>query len=740
MMDNRVVVVGAGLGGLSAAIRLAHAGFDVTVVEQQTFAGGKAGSVQAEGFRFDTGPSLMTMPGVFAELFSSVGEDMAADLPLVRLSPICAYFYPDGKRLRSWAEPERFGEEIAAATVDRPESLALYLAHARRIHDVAAELFLSGSLHEAATYASPVFWRSLIRLPAIDALRSMHAANASFFRDPKTVQLFDRYATYNGSSPFRVPATLCLIPHVEYGLGAWAPRDGIVAIPRALERLARKKGVRFLLGTRVEEILHRDGEVTGVHAGGMDIEAPVVISNADVLSTYRGLLRDPSARLARRYERLEPSSSGLVFCWGVGRSFPQLLTHNIFFSSDYRREFDDIFSAARSPADPTIYVNITSKVTPSDAPQGGENWFVLVNAPHDAGQDWEAERRRTRETVLRRLSGGLGVDLEAEIRAEWNLTPPEIEARTGSTAGSLYGISSNSPLAAFLRHPNRSRRHRGLYFAGGSAHPGGGMPLAVLSGKIAAELVLRHEGRPAARPVRTRAPRAAALLGRDLVERRRDLRIAAVLALFFAVGFIGHLFPAIRPLMLAMTPVVLAVCGLVVTAVALRDGGWRVALWAIGTYVVTFALEAAGVATGAIFGPYGYGGSLGPKILDVPVVIGFNWMLVVLGGVNLAGIIGIGRAVGGRTDDDGPCPICVALAAGAACVVLDVPLEPVAARLDYWTFYTPTVPLQNYIAWFLIAALSAFSYSTQRCRVRTRLPAAYLLIQLAFFVGLALAG
>ncbi len=385
-------------------------------------------------------------------------------------------------------------------------------------------------------------------------------------------------------------------------------------------------------------------------------------------------------------------------------------------------------------------MNITSKVTPADAPQGGENWFVLVNAPHDAGQDWEAERRRTRKAVLERLSREMGAELEPEIRAEWTLTPPEIEARTGSTAGSLYGISSNSRLAAFLRHPNRSRRHRGLYFAGGSAHPGGGMPLAVLSGKIAAELALRHEGRPSTRLPRKRASRAVAPLGRDLVEQRRDLRIAAVLALFFAVGFLGHLLPATRPLMLAMTPAVLAVCGLVVTAVALRDGGWRVALWAIGTYAVTFALEAAGVATGAIFGPYGYGSSLGPKILDVPLVIGFNWMLVVLGGVNLAGIIGIGRGVAGRTDEDGPCPICVALAAGAACVILDLSLEPVAKRLDYWIFYTPAVPLQNYIAWFLIAALSAFSYSTQRCKVRTRLPAAYLLIQLAFFVGLALAG
>jgi len=266
------------------------------------------------------------------------------------------------------------------------------------------------------------------------------------------------------------------------------------------------------------------------------------------------------------------------------------------------------------------------------------------------------------------------------------------------------------------------------------------MPLAVLSGKIAAELVLRHEQGPAPRPTRAARATPVAPLGRDAVERRRDLRISLVLALFFAVGFVGHLIPAVRPFMLAMTPAVLAVAGMVVAAVALADGGIPVALWAVGTYAVTFALEAAGVATGAIFGPYGYGATLGPKVLEVPVVIGFNWMLVVLGGVNLAGIIGIGRGVGGRTDGKGPCLVCVAVAAGAACVILDIRLEPVAERLDYCRFYTTSVPLQNYVAWFLIAALSAFTFASRRCRVRSRLPAAYFLIQLAFFVGLALAG
>jgi phytoene desaturase len=322
---------------------------------------------------------------------------------------------------------------------------------------------------------------------------SLHDANARAFADPRAVQLFDRYATYNGSSPFRTPATMRIIPHVEYAYGGHALQGGIVALPRALERAARGLGAEFRFGARVERIVVEGGRCRGVEAGGEFFPAGIVVSNADVLATYRQLLREPQAREARRYERLEPSSSGLVFLWGVARSFPQLQVHNIFFPADYRAEFDALFGRLDLPADSTIYVNVTSKVTPGDAPPGCENWFVLLNAPRHAGQDWPALVAWARAAVLRRLSRALGTDIASLIREEQVLTPPDIERTTGSTHGSLYGIASHSPLAAFLRHPNRSRRIRGLYFAGGSAHPGGGMPLALLSGILAADLAEKYE-------------------------------------------------------------------------------------------------------------------------------------------------------------------------------------------------------------------------------------------------------
>ncbi|HAE20803.1 MAG TPA: phytoene desaturase, partial [Spirochaetaceae bacterium] len=214
--------------------------------------------------------------------------------------------------------------------------------------------------------------------------------------------------------------------------------------------------------------------------------------NADVLSTYRRLLGQPDAPEAKRYEALEPSSSGLVFLWGIKTSFEQLSSNNIFFSADYRREFSRIFDEGLVPDDPTMYVNITSKTSPQDAPAGCENWFVLINVPRNSGQDWQALAAGAKARILSRLGRELGRDIEPLIETEQLITPADIERDTGSTYGSLYGIASNDRFSAFFRHANRSRRIRGLYFSGGSAHPGGGMPLALLSGSITAELVRKH--------------------------------------------------------------------------------------------------------------------------------------------------------------------------------------------------------------------------------------------------------
>ncbi len=490
---KRVGIVGAGLGGLAAAIRLASGGYEVDIYDKQPGPGGKAFVEKLSGYRFDTGPSLVTMPWVFEELFAAAGRRLADYLTLISLETICTYFWSDAGPLRAYADIDRFADEMERVLGEPGENVVRHLSYCRKIENIAGELFLTKSLHEASTLTTGLFWRSLFRIGGIDPFRTMAGAGKRHFQTDKARQLFNRYATYNGSSPYRTPATLNIVPSVEYHGGAYAVRGGIYAIPEALDRLAGELGVRRFYSTQVDRILSRgDRVVRGLEVHGETLPYDIVVSDADAIATYEGLLLDTDAPDYRRYHRLEPSSSGLVHYWGISRPSHVLGLHNIFFSDDYPREFAEIFDALEVPHDPTVYVNITSKVDPGDAPKGSENWFVLINAPHSRGQDWAREVPRAREAIIGRVSRALGFDVGAAIDVEGVMTPADIEAKTDSHGGSLYGISSNSVTAAFSRHRNRSRRYPGLYLCGGSTHPGGGMPLVVLSGRIVSELVARH--------------------------------------------------------------------------------------------------------------------------------------------------------------------------------------------------------------------------------------------------------
>lgn len=490
MSGETIHVIGGGFGGLASAITLASKGCKVVLHEKQQTLGGKANTKSIGSFRFDTGPSLLTMIAVFDNLFKEAGRTLAEYIPVVELSPLTHYWFPDGTHFKS----DRMQQFIPTLTEHldvTEEELQAHFAYTKKIWDLTHAVFLEKSLHSWKTFASRKTLHSLLRIGAIDPLRSMHKANASFFRDPRLVQLFDRYATYNGSDPYRAPATLNTIPYVEHGLGGYGVKNGIYGIIEGLEKLAVELGVTLYKGSEVTEILYdRKKRITGLVANGKEIATKYIVSDVDVSTLYADLLQDRDAPLAKRYRKLPPSSSALVFYWGIDCDCKELGVHNIWFSEDYQREFEAIHTHAQVPDDPTIYVNITSKITPTDAPSGQENWFVLVNAPPHDGRSWEEELAKTRQRVIKRLSLSLGIDLQKHIVVEDHMTPSDIETQTGSYRGSLYGISSNTTMAAFLRHPNISRRYKGLYLAGGSVHPGGGMPLATLSGIIAAKLLM----------------------------------------------------------------------------------------------------------------------------------------------------------------------------------------------------------------------------------------------------------
>ena len=484
---KQAVVIGAGIGGLASSIRLASKGYQVTVFEANPYPGGKLSAFSIEGYRFDAGPSLFTMPQYVNELFECVGEDPKYYFDYKKKTVGCHYFWSDHTRFKAFSDREEFLNEIENRFQEPRNKVAQYLARAKKKYDLTHQLFLEHSLHRLKTYLSVKTIKALANLGVFELPKTLHQANAAAFSSPHLIQLFDRYATYNGSDPFQTSGIMTLIQHLEGHFGTYIPIKGMESITLSLFELAKKIGVTFKFNSRVTEILEQHSKVTGVKLDTDIKPADLVVSNMDIYPTFKNLL--PNAQPPTKILNQERSSSAVIFYWGIKQSFEDLELHNIFFSDDYKAEFKAIFQDHTVSDDPTIYINITSKDIPEDAPEGCENWFVMINTPADYGQDWDTMVKRLKKQVLKRLSKELGTPIAPLIACEEILTPPLIEKKTQSHLGALYGASSNQPMAAFLRHPNFSNDIKNLYFCGGSVHPGGGIPLCLLSAKIVDELI-----------------------------------------------------------------------------------------------------------------------------------------------------------------------------------------------------------------------------------------------------------
>ncbi len=485
---KKAIVIGAGVAGLTAAIRLAGQGWDVNVYEKNPTVGGKMNEHHAQGFRWDIGPSVITMRGVFHDLFASVGRNLEDYITLLPVEPLTRYFYPDGTVLDASRDLPKMTDQIAQLNERDVEGYLRYLSYAARIHRITGPVFIYND--------PPKLWDILSvplhEMPAVDPLRTMSGAINSFVESPKLRQLFGRFATYTGASPYSAPATLNVIAHVELTEGVWYPRGGIYAIADGLQKLALELGVEINAGCGVQQINVEQGTATGVVlADGQTVQADAIVANLDVSMVYEKLLPSNIATQQRVEEltSVEPSCSGFIMLLGVEGTNEQLAHHNIYFSSDYPAEFRDIFDRGVPPADPTIYISISGKTDPDHAPDGCENWFVLVNAPPlgDA-YDWNANTQQYRNLVLDKLAG-YGLDVRQRIRYEQIYTPADLERMTNARRGALYGASSNSKWTAFRRPNNRAHDVKGLYFAGGTTHPGGGVPMVMLSGKVAARMV-----------------------------------------------------------------------------------------------------------------------------------------------------------------------------------------------------------------------------------------------------------
>lgn len=491
-MKRRICIIGGGLGGLSAAIRLANKGFEIDLYEQNELLGGKATEINYNGYRFDTGPSLLTMLDVIVDLFNECNENITDYLEFEKLDVICKYFYPDNTVINAYSDVKSFKEEVENKTKDKSDSLNKYLQYCKTIYGHAGKLFLTKDISDPRTFFNFNSLKTFLNLNKIDPFRTMNDANKSFFKDDKLVQLFNRYATYTGSNPYLAPATLNVIPHVEYNMGSYLPKGGIYSIVKAFRILAEKKGVNVFTQHLVEEIVTQNNKAIGIQVNDKIENYDKIISNVDVNTTFKKLIKEHNNKEAIKYSQRTPSFSGLVFYWGINQPFPQLETHNIFFSNDYEKEFDDLFVNKTIHNDPTVYIYISSKLNKDDAPKGKENWFVMVNAPHIENQNWITEIENARTNIINKINSFLNTNIKQFIEFEKVMSPVDIQNKTGSYRGSIYGISSNDKFAAFMRQSNKSKTVKNLYFCGGSAHPGGGIPLVILSGKIVSDIITKE--------------------------------------------------------------------------------------------------------------------------------------------------------------------------------------------------------------------------------------------------------
>ncbi len=487
---NRVGVIGGGLGGLAAACVLAVRGHKVVLCEASGWLGGKATELHRGGFRFDMGPTILTVPSVLRRIFQEADRDLDDYLDLIRLDPQWRCFFADGSALDLEESVDRMTEQVGSGYRD-------FIALSQRLHRVSEQHYFwksiggIGDMIDLKGGFSPQILGDVL---AMRLGRSVAGTVRKYAADPRVAQMLDHFTQYVGSCPSQSPAVLCGIAHMQTSEGVWYPRGGTRAVPEALTRLADELGVELRTDCKVRRILVNDANaVTGIETDdGEVIDVAGVVSNADSVRTLRELLNETAPRGVRRFDRrrtYEPACSGVVLYLGLNRRYSHLLHHDFVFSRDPEEEFDFIYRKGEPAPDPTCYLAATSRTDPATAPPGGEALYVLVHTPYlRPHHDWNAMLPRYRRVILDKLktTGGMP-DIEERIVFESALTPQDIHDRYRVLNGAIYGLASHGKWFGAFKPANRSRDVKGLYFAGGSAHPGPGMPMVLMSGWIAAD-------------------------------------------------------------------------------------------------------------------------------------------------------------------------------------------------------------------------------------------------------------
>jgi len=510
--DNRVVVIGSGLGGLAAACTLAARGYAVTLCEKNPWVGGKAAVIDEQGFRFDMGPTILTIPRVLKRIWAEAGRDLATALDLVPLDPQWRSFFVDGTTLdlRSDVREMQATLDEFAPGSGAGAGYARFMDLSRRLHRLSDEFFFwrsVGGMRDMLNVRQSLSVGFLKELIGMRPGHSVAGTVRSFVPDERAAQMLDHYTQYVGSCPEQSPAVLCGIAHMQSHDGVWYPRGGTGAVPQALASLAVDLGVEIRTKTPIRRIIVESGRVRGVEtAAGETIRAGAVVSNSDSVRTHRELLEGPTRQRFLGRRRYEPACSGVVLYLGLDKRYEQLIHHNFVFSRDPHEEFAAIYGRGEPAPDPTCYVCAPAVTEPEVAIPGGEALYVLVHTPYlRPHHDWTKMLPGYRDTIIRKLVETAGMkDLERHIVFERALTPQDINDRYHVLDGAIYGLASHGKYLGAFKPANRSPDVEGLYMAGGSAHPGPGMPMVMMSGWIAADCVDQDKivarAGPAARP------------------------------------------------------------------------------------------------------------------------------------------------------------------------------------------------------------------------------------------------
>ncbi|HYO83067.1 MAG TPA: phytoene desaturase family protein [Bryobacteraceae bacterium] len=493
-----VVVVGAGLGGLTAACTLAARGYRVTVLEKNEWLGGKAAVLERRGFRFDMGPTILTVPSVLRRVFAEAGQRLEDAIDLIPLDPQWRCFFDDGSVLDLHQKQEAMQQYLQTVAPSSAEGYARFIDLSKRLHEISDKYFFwrsVGGIGDTFDF-SGTFQISVLRdLMQMRMGSTVAGTIRDFIPDRRLAQLLDHFTQYIGSSPEASPAILCAIAHMQTDEGVWYPRGGTAAVPRALRKLANELDVEFRTGVEVERIITVEGRATAVvTTDGETFEASAVVSNSDAVRTHRELVGGQPAKRFDERRSYEAACSGVVLYLGLEKRYPQLLHHDFVFSRDPHEEFDYIYRRGEPAPDPTCYLAAPSITEPGVAPEGCEALYVLVHTPYlRPHHDWKRMLPAYRRTILDKLSRTAGLeDLEDHIVVEETLTPQDIHDRYRVLNGAIYGIASHGRFTGAFKPANRSKDVEGLYLAGGAAHPGPGMPMVMMSGWIAAD-TLDHD-------------------------------------------------------------------------------------------------------------------------------------------------------------------------------------------------------------------------------------------------------